>query len=449
MQTRRGIFFGFWLLAGCSGIARLPATHEVMVQSQHASAPLRETVLHFFSGPPDGTLPNVGRLVFDRFGNLYGATNTGGSGTCAFRGHVTGCGVVFELVRSPGGGWSERVLYSFKRPSDGAGPYSTLTLDASGDIYGVTMGGGNQGCVPLFWVYHGCGTIYELRNAAGVWTKRVLHVFSGGTDGGNPVTNLVTDSKGNLYGTAYCGGGQYSCYSEGSGSGVFFELTRGSDGVWNETVLHVFGRLGDGGNPNGDLTPMGLKILGTTGGTVYEMTHSPARWSEKVLFIFPYNFSGGYVARGGLVFDDRGNLYGTTLEGGHFACDNGCGVVFELTQSGGSWNETVLHKFTGGADGASPWSGLAIDSSGALFGTTPNGGDLHCNNGGGCGVAFKLVPNGKGSRESVLHTFEDDAQDGGGPVSAVTLGTRFIYGTTSVGGPGPNLGKGTAFSLSR
>ena len=110
----------------------------------------------------------------------------------------------------------------------------------------------------------------------------------------------------------------------------------------------------------------------------------------------------------------------------------------------------MLHAFSGGSDGSLPDAGLAIDSSGRLYGTTTNGGDVRCNNGGGCGVAFMLIPHGSGSTEQVLHTFEDDATDGGMPLSAVTLDKAgHIYGTTEFGGPGPNLGKGTAFELGK
>lgn len=179
------------------------------------------------------------------------------------------------------------------------------------------------------------------------------------------------------------------------------------------------------------------------------MTHSPDGWREKLLFVFPHNFSGGYVAEGGLVFDASGDLVGTTIEGGDAVCANGCGVVFELTYSGGAWNETVLHEFSGGGDGSRPWAGLTIDSGGTIYGTTSNGGDLKCNDGGGCGVVFSLHPTGPDSRETVLHTFEDDSADGGMPISAVTLGGSAIYGTTEYGGPGKALGKGTAFELSR
>src|SRR5579862_125040 len=139
-------------------------------------------------------------------------------------------------------------------------------------------------------------------------------------------------------------------------------------------------------------------------------------------------------------------LYGTTYGGGILNCGAaGCGVVFELTpSSSGPWTETLLHEFSGAADGALPDAGLAIDPHGRLYGTTTNGGELSCNNGGGCGVVFTLMPEGASSTETILHTFEDDASDGGMPQSAITLDrTGNVYGSTEYGGPGSNLGKGT------
>jgi hypothetical protein len=449
-QIRVPVAVALLALAGCGGTSQLApsATANAAVTSPGAA---RESVLHFFSGRPDGALPNVGRLVFDRAGNLYGATNTGGSGTCKFRGVVTGCGVVFELLRARNGNWHERVLYSFKNLKDGAGPYSTLTIDRAGNIYGVTMAGGNSGCVPLFWVYRGCGTAFELTHGGAGWKKRIIHVFSGGIDGGNPVAGLVLDSAGNLYGTAYCGG-VYSCYTRGAGSGVFFMLQNDGNGAWRENVLHIFGIAhGDGAYPIGDLTPKGARtIYGTTGGSVYEMTRTPkSQWRETTLFLFGSSSPTGYLARGGIVFDAAGNLYGTTYGGGNFHCTPGCGVVFELTPSAsGGWSETVLHTFTGGSDGALPDAGLAMDSYGRLDGTTANGGDLRCNNGGGCGVVFRVQPMGRASTEEVLHTFEGGATDGELPQSAVTLdGAGHIYGSTQYGGPGSSLGKGIAFRV--
>jgi len=436
------------LTAACSGGSRLSPPHGVA----DVLALRSESVRYFFSGRPDGDLPTVGHLTFDRHGDLYGATSTGGTGTCKFRGTLTGCGTIFELRPSSKRTWSERVIYSFKNLGDGAGPYGTLSFDSAGHIYGVTMGGGNRGCVPLFWIYRGCGTAFELmRSGNRHWTKRTLHVFSGAADGGNPVGGLVIDSSGNLYGTAYCGESQLqSCYTEGEGDGVFFELEPKKSGSWSEAVLHVFGRhLHDGLHPLGDLTVNAGKIYGTAD-NVYAMTRasSKSRWRFTQLFEFGDESSQGSYPNGGLAVDAAGNMYGTMGIGGNPSCD--CGLIFELHRVGGSLQETILHTFTGGSDGARPDGALTIDSAGLLYGTTSNGGDLLCNNGGGCGVAFVLHPHGVDSTERVLHTFEDDATDGGMPESALVLvNAGSLYGTTEYGGKGPNLGDGTVFEIER
>jgi len=438
------------MLAGCA----LPETLTSSVSDGGTplAAAHRFSVLHYFTGPPDGSWPNVGRLVFDKAGNLYGATNIGGSGNCRFRKMRAGCGTIFELSPRRRGGWTERIIYSFKNLADGAAPYSTLTLDSSGDIYGVTTAGGNRGC-PLSLYYRGCGTIFQLVPHRGRWEKHLLHVFTGGADGGNPTASLILDN-GTLYGTARCGGGGYSCAPSGSGAGVFFALRRYGE-KWAENVLCVFG-VKSGGYPEGDLTSKDRNtIFGTTSASVYMMSRSSSKesWSETTLYLFPEGeTSTGWSPTGGLTFDGAGNLYGITAEGGNFSkCSQGCGVVFELSQfSGTSWAETVLHTFSGGRDGASSTAGLSMDAAGTLFGTTRNGGDLNCNGSFGCGIVFSLTPRGTASKEHVLHTFEDGPTDGALPQSAVILDSRDrIYGSTWFGGPGSSFGNGTVFAIAR
>jgi hypothetical protein len=181
-----------------------------------------------------------------------------------------------------------------------------------------------------------------------------------------------------------------------------------------------------------------------------------ASWIETTLYVFSGSDSAkGYGPEGGLAVDAAGNLYGTTGSGGdsgfNSECSQGCGVIFELSQSpSSSWSETVLHAFSGGSDGATSVAGLAIDAAGNLFGTTRNGGDPRCNGGFGCGVVFRLTPRGTASREEVLHTFEDGASDGALPLSAVVLDSRGrIYGSTWFGGPGSSFGDGTVFEITR
>ena len=437
------------LMAGCAAPASL--TPGISSGGQPLTAARRFSALHFFTGPPDGSWPNAGRLVFDKAGNLYGATILGGSGNCNFRGKRAGCGAIFELSPHPHGGWTKRIIYSFTSLADGAEPYSTLTLDSSGDIYGVTTAGGNKGC--LWPYYRGCGTIFELVPHRGAWKKHVLHVFSGGPDGGNPFAGLILDN-GTLYGTAHCGGGLYSCYASGSGAGVFFALRR-SGAYWTESILRVFGAE-TGSNPSGDLTAKdGNTIFGTTIASVYMMSRaSPsAPWSETTLFLFPEaHRSTGWGPTGGLALDAAGNLFGVTSEGGDFSkCSQGCGVVFELSRSSGtSWSEAVLYTFSGGSDGATSTAGIAIGADGGLFGTTTNGGDVNCNNGAGCGVVFSVTRRGTVWTEHVIHAFEAGPTDGQFPLSAVILDSSGrLYGSTEFGGPGSSFRNGMVFRITR
>jgi uncharacterized repeat protein (TIGR03803 family) len=151
-------------------------------------------VLHRFTGR-DGAVPH-GRLIDDAEGNLYGTTHNGGT---------SGYGTVFELDSSG----SLNVLHSFTGGSDGAYPEAGLTADAAGNLYGTTYGGGAGGQ----------GTIFQL-DPSGVLT--VLHSFTGGSDGGRPVADLLADAAGNLYGTTAFGGAGTSC---AGGCGTVFQLT--------------------------------------------------------------------------------------------------------------------------------------------------------------------------------------------------------------------------------
>jgi uncharacterized repeat protein (TIGR03803 family) len=173
-----------------------------------------ETVLHTFEGY-DGYDPDS-VLIFDSQGNLYGTSAHGGSSSgCG----DSGCGTVFELSPESRGGWSEKVLYSFCSLSscaDGEEPgVGPLVRDSAGDLYGTTvMGGAYRNC-------NGdtCGVVFKL-DAAGKET--VLHSFTGGKDGANPVAGLAVDSRGNLYGTTQAGGA--TCYTSYT-CGVVFKIT--------------------------------------------------------------------------------------------------------------------------------------------------------------------------------------------------------------------------------
>lgn len=167
-----------------------------------ASAQWNEQVLYSFQNGTDGSTP-TGSLVFDRAGNLYGATQDGGSSTCLSPG---ACGTVYELTppTQTGGAWTETVLYVFKGYAygDGATPEGGLVIDDAGNLYGVTGYGGTGPCLLLGGPV-GCGTVYELSPPAqpgGPWTEAVLYSFQGGNDGFVAFGDLAFDNAGNLYG---------------------------------------------------------------------------------------------------------------------------------------------------------------------------------------------------------------------------------------------------------
>ena len=335
--------------------------------------PWTETVLQsFMLNDPNGSEP-LGGVISDTAGNLYGATARGG---------MYQFGTIFELT--PGSdGWTFAVLYDFGTNSnDGGGPFDSLVMDKAGDLYGTTGGGGT----------YGGGTIFELTPGSGGWTESLPYSFgaNGGVGGTDPDGGLILDAMGNLYGVTN-NGGDLSCPS-GYGCGVVFELVRGSGGSWTEHVLHSFtgfanpqGTLAfdSAGNLYGTTLIGGG--TGCTGGcgTVYTLTHrSDGKWSYTVLHQFG-NGANGNTPVGGVVLDTAGNLYGATGYGGT-GC--GCGVVYKLTPtSHGPWTYSILHTFTG-QDGAEPAADLIWDTKGNLYGTTATGGS------GGGGVVFELTP---------------------------------------------------------
>jgi uncharacterized repeat protein (TIGR03803 family) len=308
-------------------------------------------------------------LVLDAAGNLYGTTYGGGAFTY---------GTVFELTPAIGGGWTHKILDSFGNGTDGFSPNGNLIFDAAGNLYGTTGAGGAYG-VPGFDIG---GTVFELTpNPSGSWTKKVLHSFGNGTDGQTPYAGLILDASGNLYGTTTSGG----AYSQGT----VFELRLRAGQGWAEKILHSFNSNGvDGVSPYAGLV-LGTAddLYGTTegggnyqNGAVFELRRNARRgWIEKILHNF--NSSDGRAPTGALILDAVGNLYGTTQAGGAY----GGGTVFELVRANGNWSERVLHTFAG-ADGAAPYPGVILDGAGNLYGTTNFGGTYTY------GTVFKITP---------------------------------------------------------
>jgi uncharacterized repeat protein (TIGR03803 family) len=323
-----------------------------------------ETVIAPFNGNTKGPAGSTAGLVFDSAGNLYGTSRSGGT---------TGYGTVFKLT--PGSSrWVPRVLYNFPLPTGGCCPYGGVAIDGSGNLYGATY------------------SAFELKEVSGSWQAGVLHNFTGQNgDGSGPQAALILDSSGNLYGTTLYGGGSKNC---GDGCGTVFELERLSGGGWKELILHRFGTTGDGAFPGVGALIMDNtgNLYGTTdvggasgGGTVFKLTRGTnGLWTETILHNFVVGDGSGDHVSTGVVMDAAGNLYGTTIAGGDPLCD--CGVVYKLAPNGnGTWTYTLLHTFIG-SDGAEPDANLIIDSKGNLYGTTPVGGAY------GAGVVFEVTP---------------------------------------------------------
>src|SRR5580704_17476678 len=368
-------------------------------------------------------------LVFDSAGNLYGTTQEGG---------VYGFGVVFELTPKGGGGWTKRVVQNFNlHAKDGGLPYAGLIIDRAGDLYGTTAGGGDLACSEGDG--YGCGVVFELTpKGNGDWTETVLYRFNG-LNGFQPIGSVAFDGAGNLYGTT-AGGGAHAL-------GTVFELMPKAGGGWTEEVLHSFNRNGnDGVGPYaGVILDQAGNLYGTTVGggtdaigTVFELTpKASGDWKEKILHSF--NNNDGIGPQASLVFDSSGNLYGTTRIGGA----HNYGAVFELApKADGTWAEKVVHSFTFG-DGSNPEGSLIFDSLGNLYGTTFEGG-AHNN----AGVVFELSP--KTGVEEVLHSFDPrNHLDGAGPTAGLIFdASGNLYGTTSEGGTGTcKYGCGTVFEI--
>ena len=387
-----------------------------MIAAQAAPAQTYN-VLHTFRGP-DGAVPFAG-VTMDGTGNLYGTTTAGGNGY----------GTVFKLAHE-GSAWILTKLYAFTGGRDGSTPYARVIFGPDGTLYGTTIAGGGGTCDG------GCGTVFNLRpspvvckSVACPWIETVLYRFTGGSDGGVPLFgDLVFDHAGNLYGTTSAGGNT-SGNCAPSGCGVVFELTP-AHGSWTETVLHSFSLDGrDGGYPaSGLIFDNSGNLYGTTvfGGTnfsgaVYQLTHSGPGWVENTLYSFG---TEGDEPFGGLVVDRSGNLYGATALGG----SGESGTIFELTPSRGNWTFTLLHTFA--ADGVGgPENSLTMDSAGNLYGTAITDGLFLV------GSVFKLIPGSGGWTYVDLHDFDS----GGGefPSGAVILDSGGnLYSTTENGGSG-------------
>ena len=401
-----------------------------------AQAQTPKTIWSFTDKNGDGSSP-LAPVIFDSSGAVYSTTAIGGVGTF---------GTVFKLTPPSGSGsWAEDILYHFAGGSDGQQPMD-IVFGASGVIYSTTYLGGSDLC------YQGCGTIFSLTPASGggSWTKATLYEFTGGEDGQAP-GNVQVGPNGALFGTT-AGGGPPGGSCHTVGCGTVWELSE-SGGVWTKTLIHGFpAATGDGHGPNYDIVfDSSGNLYGTTYyggnsnyGTVFELS-PPAvaggAWTETILHSFTGASGDGGYPIGGLTLGSDGFVYGTASYSG---VANDSGTAFSLTppaKSGGAWTYKVIHSFAGGKDGATPATTMTLDASGNLYGTTWNGGSSACYL--GCGTIFKLEPGGSGAwTETILHDWANSGQDP--DASIVTLHDGLLYGTSEFFGAAKD---GTVFTM--
>jgi uncharacterized repeat protein (TIGR03803 family) len=352
------------------------------------------------------------------------------------------------------------VLYSFGTnggTSDGSSPLGAVVFDSAGNIYGTTSDGGDytSDLCPV-----GCGTVFELSpKAGGGWSETTLHSFTDVEDGFLPLSGLVLDSQGNLYGTTH-GSGVSGC--QAPECGTVFELTPSLNGTWSETILYSFQGDPDGQSPSNVIFDAAGNLYGTTYdggvnnlGTVFEL--SPPllpgnNWTETILYNFcqvggPSECLDGAYPYGGVILDSSGNLYGTTSIGGSGRI---WGLVYELLpSSAGLWMENVLHTFFNATNGGEPLAGLTFDSTGNLYGTLYSGGlsgdhciqEIYPPYEVACGGAFRLTPKEGGGWATSTFLFKGN--NGGNPDTALVLDGSSVYGTTYRGGNG----YGTVFKI--
>jgi hypothetical protein len=346
---------------------------------------------------------------------------------------------------SSAGAYTEHKLHSFcshNLCNEGNPPVWGLTMDTSGNLYGVTAAGGA----------HDAGTAYALTQADGRWKAVTLANFPQAMAfaGGRP----IVDGQGNLYGV--------------NDTGVYELILRPGHKRYGVKTLYTFRNGTDGGGPHGRLSYLGAAsgapydgvsplygaaaLGGNNNGVLYSLTPAPRgrRWKQSVIYTFcvQANCADG-AGPDEVTVAGPGKIYGATYGGGYETqdgpCYGGCGIVYELdldtkahhgTQA--AWTLTVLHTFcspSGCADGQHPLGPLTIDGTGALFGTTYLGGANGNDSGGG--TIFKLVPNGTASQHSVLYSFCALAgcTDGSQPDSGVVMDANgVLFGTTDYGG---------------
>jgi uncharacterized repeat protein (TIGR03803 family) len=432
------------------------------------------TTLYSFTGVDNEEYPQV--MAFGANGAVYGATNAGanlglrsvstlfelvpdgsawsfsadaqyndswvegvvngpdGSLIIALFDTFNGSVVQLSPPASGDGFWDQSMVFDFGAHADGSDPAPNLTFDTEGNIYGTTLYGGSTGACVGDTLFPSCGAVFKVsppESADEPWTEIVLHRFSGEDGGGVPESGVTLGPNGILYGTTSHGGTL--------NEGVVFSLAPPSEpgGSWTEKVIYSFGGPGQGVFPVGPLVfDSAGALYGTTSyggtenpGTVFKLTPSADSWTISALYSFTGGANGPYPI--GVAFHN-GSLYGVAT------AQSGDGLVFQLTpptSGSGLWTEATLHTFQG-KEGLFPYGTLVFDDTGAIYGTTAEGGlPVGCQR--GCGIVFQLVPpatQGGAWAENILFEFTgvEEGLSGENP-TGVTFDNGILYGTTCSG----------------
>ena len=319
---------------------------------------------------------------------------------------------------------------------DGANPVGGVYVDAAGDIFGTTYAGGatcQSNALP------GYGTVYVLKPSGASYAEKIVYTFDG-ANGAWPEGRPALDACDNLFVTTSAGGPSQS-------NGTAYKFSPSASG-YVVTGSNTFSSVASQGG-NGPEAPLlqldGRSVLyGTTYaqggaapnnfGSIFALSSSGL--AETDLYDFAGGTNDGSYPSAHLVADASGALYGTTTQGGTY----GYGTVFKFVPSGAGGSETVIWNFANGSDGAFPKGGVVLDEAGNLYGTTQEGGTP------GYGTVFKLKPTPSGYVEKILYAFTGD--HAGSPYASLVRNGTMLYGTTTYGGGGGCTTCGSIFQIS-
>lgn len=337
-----------------------------------------------------------------------------------------------------------QVLHSFGH-GDGVNPLTGVVIDGNGNLYGTSQFGPGRD-----------GMVFRMVHTGSSWTFVPLHNFVD-AEGKQPA-GIALGPDGSLYGTNLYGGNNAACND--SGCGTVFTVSPPArpcaniNCPWPATVLHTF----EGGDSDGAYPWLDGVVFDQTGnlygmtfdggvpgcGVVYEISPNGGTWTYNVIHTFLDAPGDGGCPAGSLIVDHAGNLLGVTTLG-----SAGLGTVFQMSPSPSGWTETVLWNFPySQVDGWQPYGALVLDAAGNQYGTTNRGGStsaIGCPT-IGCGAVYELSPGGGGWTETVLHSFDLSHQDAWPYAGLTADAAGNLYGTTAGVYPTTN---GNVFKLTR